>query len=193
LLFAKLPFFPLGVVPLAYSIWRKPLLRTAVRILAGFVIFFTMILSVLNYRGELNSFVEDIIENVRYSNDPTVISSTTFFGRIYSHLEQVIDPGFLGSYASVFVIAGAGIFKRLSYNSTVRSLSWITIALTLTSLGILALTGLWWHHGQIVFIPGLIALIILVSLLRQFLPMDGDISTVTLASIGAFFSRRLSI
>jgi len=125
-------------------------------------------------------------DNILYASDPTLIPPATLIGRSYFHLRLAIDLGYVGSYASIFIISGAGSFKCLNHDAVLRSLSWLAIALALMSLLILSLTGLWWHHGEIVFIPGLIALIVVVGLLKQWLPNDDDIAIIMLAFVAAF-------
>jgi hypothetical protein len=187
LLFLKLPFVPLGLVSLAYFIYRRPLLQTVVYASSGFVAAFACIVGILVGRGEFGPFVATAMNNLDYANSSFLIPATTLLGRSYLHLKLVMDPGCVGSYVFIVIISGSGITRHMNGDPVLRSLSWLALALAITTLMILASTGLWDHHDQIVLIPALIAVVVLVGLLRQWLPKDGDIAVIMLAFIGAFF------
>jgi hypothetical protein len=186
LIFAKILFIPLGVVSLAFFFFQRPAPGSMLRIMAGVSIASIVILSILAERGELGSFIENITLNVGYANNSVLIPASTLRDRVYLHLARVLDPGCIASYAAILVISLAGETKRLNDNAVFRSLSRLAFALALTSLMVLAATGLWDQHVQIVFVPAVISVVVLVGLLRQWLPADNDLAITMLAVIPSF-------
>jgi hypothetical protein len=187
LAFTKLPFVPLGLASLAYLELRAFEPGNILRTIAGFLIAAASVVLVLTKRAEFRPLFDYISYNFEYSNNSILIPSSTVLGRIYLHLNRVLDLGCMGSYVVIVFISLAGIVRRVNQNLVLQSLSWLTIALAITSFVVLAFTGLWDHHVQIVLVPAVIAVIVFVGLLRQFLPKDGDIPIVMLGFIAAFF------
>jgi hypothetical protein len=186
LFFAKLPFFPLGVVSLACLTLRNLHTLGLRYTLAGFFLAFASIASLLAVRGEWISFLDIVRDNFFYANNSLLIPSDTLAGLSYFHLSEVMDRGGVSSYVLMLIISIAGISARINNSPILRSFSWLTIVLVAASLMILAFTGLWDHHIQIAFIPASIALIVFVGLLEQRLQSRAEIITVGLSAIVAF-------
>ena len=112
-------------------------------------------------RGELTGFIDLLISNIGYSQSPI---SDAYAIPIWVHLEPVMQ----NSAVVVLAITVAIItLARLIAPTKSNELWWGTLFALLSSILVLGITGLWIHHGQILYIPATLALLLAVTTIPQ--------------------------
>ena len=112
-------------------------------------------------RGELTGFIDLLISNVGYSQSPI---SDAYAIPIWVHLEPVMQS----SAVLVLAITVAIItLSRLLAPTKNNELWWGTLFALISSILVLGITGLWIHHGQILYIPATLALLLAVTTIPQ--------------------------
>jgi hypothetical protein len=170
LVFTKLVIAPLAVLLVLHAGWRRGWAwRAWVRwILAGGLTCF-VIVAVLAVRGELVGFLQTQVLNAAYTQAPVLLR-----GELPAVARLRRGLGLMGLLLSV-IVAGAllasALVDRTREGDTLRvRRGWMreaaAIAL-LTSMALLAVTGMWPHHAQVVYVASLLSVTILASHLES--------------------------
>lgn len=152
----KLPLAPLGgAVVLTVVLWRGGG-QGFVRCAAGAVIAGGGILALLYYRGELGPFWQAFQDNVAYAQGgPTAGSSRPWLDHLLRVKSKASALAVIGILVCSTIAARYG-FRR--QRSDVLILVGCCLVTSLASIAILALSGLWPHHNQVLYVPACLAL-----------------------------------
>ena len=154
--------FKIILVPVALALLMSWFLlernrRDLLRYLIGAAIAGGLLLALLAVRGELQGFIDLILSNIGYSQS---LISDAYPIPIWVHLEPVLQgPAIAVVAVIVFLLA----LTRLTPEAADGLLWWGTLAALLSSLIVIAITGLWPHHGQILYVPAVLALLLTCS------------------------------
>lgn len=163
--FVKIPLLPLGfalvltVIVLRRSSRAAALAATGV---AGTAAVFAVLLAV---RGELGPYVGMLRANVGYANSTLTDSA---LGPVLTRLARVAFPeAILITLVTIAVVVWVWALARrepAAVDPQTRSLTILAAVALGASIAILAASGLWWHHDQILYVPAVLTLILMVSL-----------------------------
>jgi hypothetical protein len=125
----------------------------AVRGIVGFTACAALVLMTLHIRGELAPYFETQMRNILYTQAALVDNSSPA-SLLASHLETM----FLGETRrrTLAIATGAGAIlmvcvARRSAAARVRTFAIATLAALSVSIGVLAVTGIWGHHAQLLY------------------------------------------
>jgi hypothetical protein len=113
------------------------------------------------FRGELQGYLSNFSWNLTYANENLYPS----WPRPIAHILKSSNSISLSLSLIVILILISEYYRlrNLNYTQT-HKIAWMLLSVTfisfLTSYVILSFTGLWDHHNQILYIPGLLSLII---------------------------------
>lgn len=166
LFFTKLILMPVVVVAVGCILFaRRRLSEFLVCALAGATTVF-MFVGLLAIRGEFWPYINAMVENVFYSRG-TLLGEKTGLALIAAHFERVNIKELEGELVVIALsIAIASILlPRLRHSSPM----WIAIVgacilTTLAALFVIAMTGMWLHHNQVMYIPAMFAVLALAPL-----------------------------
>ena len=131
--------------------------RELFRYLLGAAVSGGLLLILLLVRGELQGFIDLILSNIGYSQS---LIADAYPIPIWVHLEPVLQgPAVTVTAGIVFLLA----LTRLTAGPAEALLWWGTLAALLSSLIVIAITGLWPHHGQILYVPAVLAILLVCS------------------------------
>ena len=197
LLFSKLIMFPLPVVfclASELSSSRERRLRIAVQnlglIFIGFVFSAASIFGLLASRGELFGYLQAQRNNILYANS-VLINSDGFSGSLVAHLRTIFTDQASVFFAVALPFAGLilAICVAISRGEVqARSFAIATLATFLFSLFILANTGLWRHHLQIIYFGQTLILITLAAMLSSYLRRSRAITMISVILLAVLLS-----
>jgi hypothetical protein len=169
-LLAVLGLFKLIMLPVALVLiivyviatraWKKALLLV---VAAGIALLLIILLMVL--RGEFVPYLDSLRSSVDYSQ---YAQSGGGIGAFVTHITSVFTLGAQVSVMTSLTIVMVTRAKREKPFSRERdllgwALGWGVLTSIIVSTGVIAETGLWFHHAQILEVPALLALVLLVA------------------------------
>jgi hypothetical protein len=160
-LFLKIPAFPIAGAAAVIWIWFRARFWDAVCFGAAAVAAGLLVIGLMALRGELIPFLYVTKGNISYS-DGGLITGAGALGRAAAHIHLV---GLKGIYIEITAITLclALAYTHLSNNATERKnrlvLIGICVATMLSGVVVLALTGFWRHHTQILYISAVLSVI----------------------------------
>ena len=183
--------FKIILVPVALALlvsWfllernRRELVRYALGSAAATLILVILLL----VRGEFRGFIDLILSNIGYSQS---MISDAYAIPIWVHIEPVLQgPAVAVTSVIVFLLA----MTRITASRADDLLWWGTLAALLSSMLVIAITGLWPHHGQILYVPAVLAILLACSvLLRQ--ASIGPASAILLIALAIVLSGAPSL
>ena len=113
--------------------------------------------ALLLLRGELGGFLTLVRTNLTYSQADL---ADAYRWPIWSHFEPVLQGPTIATLAAIALILAVTWRSRDSHLS---GLWWTTLATLVAGLLVIAGTGLWPHHAQILFTSAALSLILLVA------------------------------
>lgn len=164
LVFLKLTMIPVALALMVVAIFVKGDRRGALRASLAALAFAGLFVGLMAVRGELFAYLTAQRLNVGYSGSELVESQ---WGPIVGHLLRVF-PVDLHSQALVTVAATClllvvsglgGSWESPGSGARILVLGawWSLIA----AISVLAVTGMWPHHAQILYVPGVLAVMVL--------------------------------
>jgi hypothetical protein len=163
LVFVKLTMVPIAVVLLAAVFLSRRSTRGLARLLVSLVISAAAVVVLLALRGELGPYLGSLALNLSYSQGSLVSGSTG--GPFVGHLARVMTASALEVVVVVLAVlswvyvaartraeADAGGTQALLWSATLASL--------VAGLVVLGLTGLWDHHAQVLYVPAVLAVVL---------------------------------
>jgi hypothetical protein len=175
LAFTKLIAWPIGLVCLLALVLVPSTRRTLVRALVAMAATLGVTVALLAVLGWLGPYVDAVGRNRTYASDVIV-----YFGYADSpmgHLSRMLDewrlngfPTLPAAIAIVVVGLAAAIvwLARPRWRTPERGLlaAWLLVSIVGTA-GVLALTFVWEHHTQAMFLPAALAVIAFAALLPE--------------------------
>ncbi len=170
LLFTKALVWPLGLVPvlllLFFAAWR----RTAVRAVISGAITIAASALLLLLLGILGPYIEVLRWNSAYSF--TIMEYFGYESSISGHFARLIEQwttaGWVAAVAILIVTVALGVrwFAGTSWRSSQRGVLvwWLSLAV-LGTIGIIGLSYIWQHHGQLVYLPAALAVVAMAAVL----------------------------
>lgn len=188
LLFLKIVLFPVAAVLCVAILVLNRDRRVWKALLLGFGLAFLAIVGILAFRGELVPYLNSILLNAGYSQSD---ASASPFGSVVGHLSRVITassaPILLSLIALSLVSVRAG--RRLepkSRDAKQRTAYFLPLISLITSLIVLGMTGLWDHHGQILYVTSILTIIVIARWLPVSDKFGGFAASVIVLLCSAF-------
>lgn len=173
--FFKIIMLPMAIVAIGVALLRVRSIEALKRALLGSTIAFAVSAGLLLLRGEFVGYIKLLLSNVSYSQSSTtsaVLGPYQF--PIWSHLEPVFTTSAVTIAAIILLILVSVRFvQEHSLDERVELLWFVTASTFVTAILIIAVTGLWPHHGQILAGPAVLSLALAaaaVPRLRMFRP-----------------------
>lgn len=166
LLFLKLTVFPVAVALVAVAAFMTPWRPAELLRLTGAALAAAgLVIALLGFRGELCAFVATEIGNVAYAQGD-LIGGAAFPASLREHLVRVSSPDLTASgIAIVCALTGGWLWLWRGtdrHNATRRALTAAGASFAVT-IAVLALTGLWEHHGQAISLPAVLVAVALAG------------------------------
>jgi hypothetical protein len=165
LIFVKLIFVPIALLGVACFPLARRRFFDGTTVALGVLAPVGLVAGILTARGELMPFIETIKLNIAYSQG-SLIGSKRGLAALAEHIRWIGPKGLAGEAALItlaMVLISGGLWGNRERTSTV--IAGACVSAFLGSLLVLAITGLWKHHLQILYIPSLLAMAGLAPLL----------------------------
>ena len=168
LLLLKLILIPIALVlALSVAAWPPQPLGRLGRAFLTFLGTAALFMGLLVLRGESHGYLSTQLGNVHYAGGSVAESR---WGESVGHLLRVAPinawGGALTILASIvaLTIIGAPARSPLGDRSSARTVLWRAVVASLaTAIMVLGLTGLWIHHLQVLYVPGVLSLLLLAT------------------------------
>lgn len=161
----KLIALPIAVVVVAVVLWRRRSLAPLVPAIAGFAVTWLAGLLLLLLRGELLAYLNSLVLNVEYSQSlqdrSNALPLAGLLGKVMTTAATAT------ALASVTVLAVAWLARSTGAGQEPTSprttLWWMSLATVVTAFAVTAVTGLWPHHSQLLYLPAALCAILLAA------------------------------
>ena len=164
LVFTKLIFVPIALLGVS-CFYRR--FSDLISLALGASISTALIVAVLFMRRELSPFVQAITLNIAYSQGD-LIGSKNGLGSLATHLKLTGGWSLLAEIVPMLLAIILGLIAlawKLGRNKTQLAIAAAGIQTFVGSIAVLSITGLWQQHRQILYIPAIIAVLGMTSLL----------------------------
>ena len=194
-LFGSLVFMKLVILPVAaalivtYFVFRRTR-AGAFAMALGIFGPASVMLIFLAIRGELGPYFYSLIMNVSYSKSLVIDSN---WGPVVTHLASVLTAAAATVILVVVAVLASEAARkpqdRVGGSATATKTIWLcTLASLATGLVVLALTGHWDHHAQILYVPAILASLMLVRRSDSVAPLKSLPSVLALLSVALLLS-----
>lgn len=170
--FVKLVVLPVGLAILLVAAFRTRSIPFALaRSAAGMIPVAAATTLVLAIRGELRPYLAAQVANVSYAQGEGLIESH-WPGPVAHLLRLAPESGSGGVLVTVLTLLAILVFAGPSPRggdrlSAERVTLWlVTLLVSATCVVVLAATGLWIQHGQLFYLPGILAVVLVASSLQ---------------------------
>lgn len=166
LLFTKAVMAPVVLLILAPMLWRDRAWPSIARMAVGGSLALMVGVAVLAARGELGPYADALARNASYSGGPFLVGSE--YGSVVGHLGRFATfPVLWVCLAVTGIVAWSWRSRREAPPDERRAahedLRAAVVGSFLAAWVVLALTGLWEHHAQVLYVPALLAVVLLVA------------------------------
>ena len=160
LLFLKITNLPLAVAMVAVVVIRRRARRGGAVLAAGFVAAAGVIAALLQWRGELTPYLQTLRDNLTYAQGPLIDPA---WAGIPGHLGRVLLAGAVTTVVATVLIL---VIDRwlLRGGSDLWPVAAVGLAV---AMGILAVSGMWPHHAQILYAPAVLTGLLVVRHLPE--------------------------
>lgn len=163
IVFFKVVMLPIAVVVIVLALLGQRGKRSAVRVAAGAAFSLAAGFGLLVIRGEFRGFIDLLVSNIGYSqSSQTAQVASPYAVPVWSHLEPVFGASAIvvlaatiATLALVHLTSGGSVAFRVTWRMATGALA--------AALGVLAVTGLWAHHAQVLYGPAALALVVAAS------------------------------
>jgi hypothetical protein len=167
LFFTKIMVVPLAALLLSFIVFSHRSKKVLFKSILGCCIGFFTVLSVLGIRGELKGYTTTLIWNFSYS------SGDIYPNWIYP-LAHILRASNSMSWTLIIIVAlilvlhlfNPSLFSSDTKHLNNNYLQKLTLISLIASLIVLAVSGMWDHHNQILYVPGVLS-VLLVSKYMQ--------------------------
>ena len=183
LFFLKLPLFPVAVtlVVLVALTGRRP--RNLIRVAVGLVASTMAVIGLLAVRGELGPYFGALVLNVGYANSSL---SESAFGPLTRLIHIAFPEAMLIGLLVIAVLAGVAAAANSGapeVDVVVRRSGWLTAGALASAILVLAATGLWWHHDQVLYVAAILLLTLLMRLTQRAFADSRVLAAIAVVSI----------
>jgi hypothetical protein len=180
LIFAKMIYVPIALAGVGCVLLAHQRLRDVFPMAIAGCASALCVVGILILRGEFWPFVETIRLNVTYSQMLT--GDRRGIAALIEHLRRVGGPELAGQIILLCLVNVMAVLQFVFGGRTRDGLAIVmaSASVLLASVGVLAITGLWDQHGQILYLPALIGLLGLAPL---FALVEGKARFLTLLMI----------
>ena len=193
LLFTKALVWPLGVVPVLALLFIATWRRTALRAVVSGAVIVAVSLLLAAALGILGPYIEALRWNSSYSF--TIMEYFGYESSFSGHFARLSDQwSTAGWIASAAILAAtlvlvvrwiAGALWRTA-ERTVLTL-WLVL-LVVGTIGIIGLSYIWQHHGQLIYLPAAVAVVAVAAMLPDRWPFVAALPIVLVVAwvVGAW-------
>lgn len=162
LMFTKLVLAPVALAGSAPLLLRGRQSRTLRGCLAWFFAGLAGMLGLVASRGELRGWFHAQVSNIAYSQGPVLAPGGS---ALVEHLERSLEPVTVVAASTVLIVSLAGAFvaRHRKFGGLRAVVPVAVMCMTVSALAVLAVTGLWTHHAQILAAPALLCPPLLAS------------------------------
>lgn len=195
LLLLKIIMVPVALIFVAIHVASHRKWRPVGSVALSFAVCLGLLLTFLQVRGELGPYIQSLLLNVSYSQGSVAVSD---WGPIVGHLRRVISGGAICVLAAIvfvlvcqLMVGREGKWVRLVGRPLIL---WASIAGSLLgALAVLGVTGVWVHHGQILYVSAILAALAAAHSVQDHLGSRGlstrsALTLVALACLGLMLS-----
>lgn len=176
LLFTKALVWPLGIVPvlllLFFATWR----RTGIRSVISGAITIAASALLLLLLGILGPYIEVLRWNSAYSF--TIMEYFGYESSLSGHFARLIEQWSTAGWvaaAGILIVTVALVvrwFAGTSWQSSQRGvLVWWLALVVAGTIGIIGLSYIWQHHGQLIYLPAALSVVAVASMLPERWPL----------------------
>ena len=188
---AKLVLVPVGLIAVATILFLRrtsqPLKKTSGSLILGFGSGLAVWSAVLLYRSEFSPYLNAQKLNFLYANSQAGRHALTdSFGPIFRHFLQSLSISALiilivaTSYLVLTKFDIRNRFKLKSLPEGQNTIWYLSVVTLFASAGVLFVSGIWPHHGQVYYVPAVFVAILFVS--RQL----ENVQTISLKTLLVF-------
>lgn len=169
LVFFKLVMLPMALVVIVTAVFALRRRSDLKWIALGFGTTVIVLALILTIRGELTGFIDTQIHNVLYSQSPIVSAEQTgLLERLKRYLVILVNPQVAAiEFVTVVILGWVWLTTRRQPQRSLDALWWITVSAFVMAVITIAITGKWFHHAQTFAVSSTLALVLLVSHLRE--------------------------
>jgi len=188
--FSKILVFPVSVSLILFLFLAAPNWSRFFNLVGGSVSGATFIVGILVLRSELVPYFNSLRLNVTYSQ---TTSSGEVQGTYVSNLAAVINMNTqvtIGSVALSLLIS-IMILKARPVLGENKIIPFTALAVLMSSgaaLVVVALTGKWWHHGQVFVVPAVISAVLVIVLSQKITMRSGYLTPIFVVVMSFFFA-----
>ena len=155
LVFTKLVLAPVALAGCVPLLLRHRRSWTFSGCVAWFSASVAGVLGLLAARGELRGWLDAQFSNIAYSQGPVLAPGGW---PVVEHLQRSLEPVAVVAALTVLIVsvAGADAARRRKLEDLRGAVPVAVICMTVSALAVLAVTGLWTHHAQILTAPALL-------------------------------------
>ncbi len=152
--FANILVFPVAVSSVLALCWRRAPAAGYIRLGQGFLLSVALFIALLFLRNELQPFLDSILRNFAYSQG-NLVKGQGVMGHLLSHLSLI-------SFNRARIIAAAicACLLYARFRRGARSIDPLLLTAAIAfcaSVAVLATTGLWRQHLQLLSIPAILS------------------------------------
>lgn len=174
----KIIMLPIAVVALFALYLLERNAQEVKRVLVGTAVSAAALSALLILRGEFRGFVDLVVSNIGYSQSSI---SDAYDIPILKHIEPVFNGATTATFLTILVIL---LITWLVTRPIESAIWWITLTGAATSFLVIAITGLWSHHGQIFYPIACLAAVTLFATIPALHPVKwGSILLVLVLAI----------
>ena len=168
LFFTKIMMVPLAALLLIFIVFSQRSKKVLFKTILGYWIGVFTVLSVLGIRGELKGYITTLIWNFSYS------SGDIYPNWIYP-LAHILRASNSMSWTLIIIVALILVIPRFNHSSFSNDnkhldnnyLQKLTLISLIASLIVLAVSGMWDHHNQILYVPGIFSILLIARYMQE--------------------------
>jgi hypothetical protein len=168
LFFTKIMMVPVAALLLSVIVFSQRSRKALLRLILGCLIGFFTVLFVLGIRGELKGYITTIIWNFSYS------SGDIYPNWIYP-LAHILRASNSMSWTLIIVVVLILVIHRFNQSSFSngnkhlgnKCLWKLTLISLVASLIVLGVSGMWDHHNQILYVPGVLSILLISKYMQE--------------------------
>ena len=168
LLFTKIMLVPVAALLLSFIFFSQKSRKVLLELVIGCLASFLVILSVLGIRGEFKGYIITLLWNFKYS------SEDIYPNWIYpvAHILRASNSMSWTLIIFVVLILTLHRFNQSSFSDDnqfpgYNYLHKLTLTSLLASLIVLGVSGMWDHHNQVLYIPGIFSILLISKYMQE--------------------------
>jgi hypothetical protein len=168
LFFTKIMVVPVAALLLSFVVFSERSKKVLIKLILGCLIGLFAVLSILGIRGEFKGYITTVIWNFSYS------SGDVYPNWIYplAHILRASNSMSWTLIIFVILILLINRFNQSSFSNGSKHLGnnylqKLTLISLIASLIVLGVSGMWDHHNQILYVPGVLSILLISKYMQE--------------------------